>query len=597
MRDTLLRSLVAERIDRFIPPDLLRDSPEDARRARLAIGVGFLLVPVFAVLVLVHLANGNWREAGFNAFLGTVIGLIPFALRATGRFFLILNAILSITFVTLVVTALFARGAGITSATVALAEVPLFATLLGGVRVGAVWALLSVLAGATIGVLGGMHVISDRIPSENAPYDDHASLVVITATLFLVGVMYEFRKDESLKHIATLEEEKRRVELEKIQAVAESEVFRSERLASMGRLAASAAHEINNPLSYVANNLEFLRSAEVLSSEQRDAIREAEDGVARIRRIVGDLGTLSRQEEERVGAVDVVQTLRTALKMAENETRLRARVRTSFDPVAPVCANASRLVQVFLNLIMNAAQAIPEGHVDENEIAVSVKQHGSEWVCVQVKDTGHGIPPDIIERVKEPFFTTKPVGKGAGLGLSLCDGIVRRYGGRLEIESDGSGTSVRVVLQASVEAPADDGPSSGVRSNGPPSRPLRVLVVDDEPLVARAFARILKGHEVSIVGSGRDAVRRLEGGEPYDVVFCDMMMPDVTGMEVYEALMAVRPETANRIVFITGGTFTDRAREFRERVTNVFIQKPIDPVAVSRLIAERAGTTESKDAT
>jgi signal transduction histidine kinase/ActR/RegA family two-component response regulator len=586
-----LRRTVAAHIDGYIPEALLRESPEDARRARLAVGVAMLLVPVFMLLVVVHLSHQNEREAALNAFIGAVLVFIPILLRTTGRFFLILNGALSLTFACIVLAAVVARGAGITSATVALAEIPLFATLLGGIRVGTAWAIASMVASGAIGWLGHAHLIADRVARENALYDDHASLLVITGTLYLVGVMYEMRKDESLRHIAELENQRRFAEREKMRAAADAEMARSERLASMGRLAAAAAHEINNPLSYVSNNLEFLKAsfpADAMRSETGEAIQDALEGVGRIRRIVQDLGTLSRSDTEHIGLVNVASVVQTALKMAEVHTRPKARVRTNFEPVAAVLANESRLVQVFLNLVVNAAQAIPEGRADDNDISVTIAPLGTNQIVIEVRDTGSGIPEELLNRIKEPFFTTKPIGEGTGLGLSLCDGIVRSYGGSIEIQSDQTGTTVRVVLEASSQAIQESERPSGVHSSAQEGPALKVLVIDDDPLVARAFARILRGHHVSLAGSGRDGLTRLERGDDFDVIFCDMMMPDLTGMDVFETLSRERPELVGRIVFMTGGAFTDRARTFREYAANRFIDKPIDASVVRTLLAERA---------
>ncbi|HVU04778.1 MAG TPA: ATP-binding protein [Polyangiaceae bacterium] len=592
MPGSVLFRLLAARIDGFVPPSLLARSPEDARRARLGVGMAFLMVPVFVVLVLVHLASGNVREAALNGVLLLCLASAPYILRATGRLLPVVNGMLALAFGIVVAAAVFARGAGITAATVALAEIPLFATLLGGVRVGAVWAILSVLASAAIGVLGWLHVITGALPKENSLYDDHASLVVIIATLFVVGVMYEFRKDESVRHIEGLEEERRRFDRERIEAKAEAIVLRSERLASMGRLAAAAAHEINNPLSYVANNLAFLkRSLEAPSGESGEAIDEALDGVDRIRRIVADLGTLSRNEPDVVQPVDVERALRTALKMAEIHTKRKARVETRIGPMPPVMASESRLVQAVLNLLVNAAQAIPEGRVSENEIAVTASSVDG-MVVIEIRDTGIGIAPDLLGQVKEAFFTTKALGEGTGLGLTLADGIIRRYGGTLDLDSGPHGTTARVILEA-----APDGVTASSRVDSADSAPgsvprSKVLVVDDEPLVARAFSRILRGHEVTLESSGRAAVTRLLSGERFDVVFCDVMMPDVSGMGVHEALLRERPELAASIVFMTGGTFTDRAAKFRASVSNTFIDKPIDSARVLAILAARRNARE-----
>jgi signal transduction histidine kinase len=586
-----LRIWLERMVEGFVPPALSAESPEDARRARTGVAVAWLMVPVFIILATMHAVFQNGREAVLNAVLAASSAATPFALRRVGRFGPVLNTLLGIAFVAVVTAAIIARGAGMTAATVALAEIPLFATLLGGIKNGAVWAVLATLAGMVIGLLGHLHLIVERVPRETILYDEHSALVVITATLFLIGALYELGKNESLRHIEALENEKRNVERERARIEAEVGVARAERLASMGRLAASAAHEINNPLSYVANNLDFVQrslSDQAVPLELRDAIVDAQDGVHRIRRIVGDLKALTRAEDERVEPVDAARAMRTALKMAEGHTRSVARVQAFYEPIPPVLADESRLVQVFLNLVINAAQAIEEGHAEENVIAVTIAPFGEDQVSIDVRDTGTGIAPEILDRVVEPFFTTKPVGEGTGLGLSFCDGILRRYGGSLELTSGPDFTSARVLLRAERDRVPE--PSSApVTPTTLEKRmtPLRVLIVDDEPLVARALGRILRGHVITEVGSGREALARIRQGAAFDIVFCDVMMPDTSGMEVYDAILAEKPEFLDRLVFMSGGTFTERARHFRARVKNAFVDKPIDPVRVSGLIAER----------
>jgi signal transduction histidine kinase len=575
-------------IDRYAPPELFPESPDDAHRARLFVGIALLLTPVIAVLSFVRIAYADFRGCVLNGLLAGSLALTPWLLRKTKRLALAVNSVLGFAYIIVVAGALFARGAGLTSATVALAELPLFGALLGGVRSGAHWAVLATLTGLVIGLLGHYSFISDRLPQANALFDDHATLVVITVTLFLIGALFEYWREEGQRQIAALEKEKHRAEREHLEAKADADLARAERLASMGRLAAAAAHEINNPLSYVANNLDFLRGTlPGADGESVEAVREAQDGVDRIRRIVAELGSLSRGEPDSVESVDAVAAILTALRMSQGHTRQKARVTTYFEAVPHVAANELRLVQALLNLVVNAAQAIAEGHVSTNRIDVSVRPSESDFVCIEVRDTGSGIAPEVLENVKEPFFTTKPLGEGTGLGLALADGIVRRYGGRLELESSHAGTAARVFLRVSHAEPPARLSTRAALPPGPVTQPLRVLVIDDEPLVARAFARILRGHDITLAVSGREALALLLGDKHYDLVFCDVMMPDLSGMGVFHALRPERPDLADELVFMTGGTFTELARTFRQTVNNRFIEKPIDPVVVSDLIRER----------
>ncbi|WP_375773683.1 ATP-binding protein [Archangium gephyra] len=233
----------------------------------------------------------------------------------------------------------------------------------------------------------------------------------------------------------------------------------SERMASLGTLAAGVAHEINNPLSYMLSNLRFVDdelsalagSSEGLAGERgqeiRDALKEALSGSQRVVDIVKDLKTFSRNsDEERRGPVDIQAVLDLCGNMAWSEIRHRARLVKDYGGVPPVYANESRLGQLFLNLIINAAQAIPHGNIRENEVHVSTR-YEEEQVVVSVRDTGVGIPEENLGKLFNAFFTTKPVGVGTGLGLSICHGIITELGGRIAVRSEpGKGTTFQVFL-------------------------------------------------------------------------------------------------------------------------------------------------------
>jgi CheY-like chemotaxis protein len=192
--------------------------------------------------------------------------------------------------------------------------------------------------------------------------------------------------------------------------------------------------------------------------------------------------------------------------------------------------------------------------------------------------------PEVLARVFDPFFTTRPVGTGMGLGLSICQGVVASLGGRIQASSEaGKGSRFRVTLPAV----KDDAPQSP--KTAAPARRGRVLLVEDDPLVARAVRRTLGSeHDVTFVDGGRGALSALAGAE-FDVVLCDLMMPEMTGMDLHAELVRSRPEVAARMVFLSGGAFTDDAREFLARIPNAQVEKPFDPShlrdVVRRLVA------------
>ncbi|HEY3500933.1 MAG TPA: response regulator [Polyangiaceae bacterium] len=365
----------------------------------------------------------------------------------------------------------------------------------------------------------------------------------------------------------------------------------AERLTSLGTLAAGVAHEINNPLTYILGNaalayreLESLTNviqalndgqAEKLGervSALAESVHEIEDGAERIRRIVTDLQVFARPETGAASG-DARAALDWALRVTDKQVRERARLETHFAPMPLVRGSGARLGQVFVNLLLNAAQAIDDGRPGDNVISVTTGTDQSGRAVVTVRDTGHGMPEDIQKRIFEPFFTTKPVGSGTGLGLSICHGIVQSLGGEIKVESRlHHGTTFRVYLAAAgpSEAPESEAPqSAGTRG--------RILVIDDEPQVAKTMERILRGHDVRTTPSALAALDIIAKDRTFHLVFCDLAMPDLTGMDFHERLSKLAPDLAERVVFMSGGVFTERAAEFLNSVPNLRMPKPFTP--------------------
>ncbi|HEY8091848.1 MAG TPA: ATP-binding protein, partial [Polyangiaceae bacterium] len=369
----------------------------------------------------------------------------------------------------------------------------------------------------------------------------------------------------------------------------------ADRMVSVGTLAAGVAHEINNPLAYVMNSLDLVamrrlppivKRLEALGGEGRTAAEELErvvgmidvarEGAGRMRDIVRDLRTFTRSaDEEKRVLVDVRRVLDASINLAWNEIRHRARLTKDYGEVPPILADEARLGQVFLNILLNAAQALQVGDAAQNVIRVRTSTDRAGRVVVVVSDTGPGIPAAILDRIFDPFFTTKPVGVGTGLGLWICQGIVTSLGGSVTAESrPGEGAEFRVVLPA---APAAARESVSHAAVTPPTERwrFRLLVVDDETAIGRTLAIALADEcDVKTVTSGREALEVLRSDAEFDVVLCDLMMPDVSGMDVHERIARDRPDVAKRFVFVTGGAFTSRARTFVEGVGLPVVEKP-----------------------
>ena len=368
----------------------------------------------------------------------------------------------------------------------------------------------------------------------------------------------------------------------------------NERMATVGTLAAGVAHEINNPLAYVIANLERL-AVMVEKSESvpekadlkvmRSSINHALEGAERVKRIVGDLRALSRDDPEPATAVALEEILEQAIRIAEVTWRHRATIERDYRGGSLVLANRGRLAQVVLNLIMNAAQAIPEGAIESNSIRIATRPSDEARHELIVEDTGCGMSDDQMAQIFEPFYTSKRPSEGTGLGLAIARRIVEDLGGEIEVDSElGRGTTLRVVLPAAESEVASE--SEQPTPIPVPRRDLSgvsILIIDDEPALTEVLAEMLDEFNVTIASSGREALAVL-AAESFEVVLCDLMMPDVTGVELYERCSPVVRET---FVFMTGGAFTESAQRFIRTVDNLCLEKPVDLEELRRAVANQ----------
>jgi len=365
----------------------------------------------------------------------------------------------------------------------------------------------------------------------------------------------------------------------------QARLVEADRLAALGVLSAGIAHEINNPLAYLLLNLEFL--SRELPTLPRDPsklealmvrVRDAFHGAERVASIVRDLRTFARADEGVRGPVDVQSALESALNIAGSEIKQKATLVRDYEPVPPVDANPNRIEQVLLNLLLNAAQSLPGPETRGQEVRAKLRSSDGH-VSIIIEDTGSGIPDELLGRIFDPFFTTKPVGVGTGLGLSICRSIVRGLGGEISVSSTpGQGSQFTVSLPASKERlPSKSLPPRS--PSPPPQKRGQILIVDDEISVSRTLRALLQNeHDVVLTSDGAQALTAIAEGPNagFDVIMCDLMMPGMSGMELYERIRQAYPGLETRIVFMTGGVSMDRAREFLATTVNLTFEKPFD---------------------
>jgi CheY-like chemotaxis protein len=298
----------------------------------------------------------------------------------------------------------------------------------------------------------------------------------------------------------------------------------------------------------------------------------------RMAKIVRNLLFFARQRPPERAPVDLQAVLVQTLALRTSQLTLSGiGVETQFAPDLPeITGDAQQLEQVFLNLLLNAEQAIldarPQGRI---LVRTRVSADGA-FACADVIDDGPGIPPDVLPRVFEPFFTTKMVGSGTGLGLSVSYGILEEHGGRLTVQSRPGETvfTVELAVRRAPEKPAAEAtPRAVPRGDG-----RRALVVEDEPSVRDLMVALLTEHgwKVDVAAGGRKALERV-GRHPYDLIISDMRMPDGDGPDFYRKVLARTPALARRFVFITGDTANPDAWAFLEDSGVPVIEKPFPP--------------------
>ncbi|MDQ2666143.1 MAG: PAS domain S-box protein [Gemmatimonadota bacterium] len=370
------------------------------------------------------------------------------------------------------------------------------------------------------------------------------------------------------------------------------QLLQQEKLVAVGQLVSGVAHELNNPLAGVMAFAQILLSGPAgLDDDARLAAETIHQEAKRAAKIVSSLLTFARQQPAERRATQLNEIVTDTLELRRYATRTAGvQVTTDLDVTLPITwADPFQLQQVVLNLLVNAEQALAEVNGERRIVIRTALTRGGSEILLSISDNGPGIDSERIDRIFNPFFTTKPVGQGTGLGLSISDGIVHEHGGRIRVESvPTKGASFFVELP--LVPPSPETLAREVAPPEPAPGRRRILVVDDEPAMRAAISAFLRslGHEVQIAASGTAARAFLETNE-YDAVLLDLRMPGLGGEAVYRELCQRKPEMAERVVFVTGDLRSDAARGFLAEAGRRVIRKPFQLDDLAAIVASVTG--------
>ncbi len=376
----------------------------------------------------------------------------------------------------------------------------------------------------------------------------------------------------------------------------QARLMRSDRMATMGMLATGLGHEINNPLTSGIANLELLGDALTAEGLARrhpefvELLSEAAEGALRVNEIAQDLKAFGGRGDDETQLIDLPRVLDSAARIAQNEVRHRAVLTRSYDETPRVLGSSPALGQVFLNLIMNAAQSFPDDHASEHRIEISTGTHPDGRALVEIRDTGRGIPEELLSGLFDPFVSGRHDGRGTGIGLYICRETVTAMGGVLTLATGATGTTCTILLPDA--PPQSDVHPAPVSARPPKSNTARVLVIDDEALIGRIIRRGLVEHAVRVELNTRSAEAAL-AEESFDVILCDVMMPDGSGPDLYQHIARLHPGEEKKLIFMTGGAFTSEARSFLAGVKNPILEKPFTLPDVRAAVSDLAARSAS----
>jgi len=367
---------------------------------------------------------------------------------------------------------------------------------------------------------------------------------------------------------------------------ARESLHQAQKLGALGHFAAGVAHEVNNPAAVVSANLtyltDFLSRSRLKLVDVRECLEESTAAMARIGNIVRQLLDASRvaarSARSSARPVRLRAVAQEAGRMARARAGDRAEVLVEVPPDLLALGDEQLLVQVVGNLVVNAAQAIP---AERRGGRVRVRgDRAAGGVRLLVEDNGTGMSPETMQRLFEPFFTTKPAGSGTGLGLAVSRGFVMSMGGSLRFESElGRGTTAVLFLREAAGEPEPE--AAPAATTAPGSERLSLLIVDDEPHALSSLRRLLSSrYDVTVAATVPEALERA-GKAPFDLVLCDVIMPDGGGEAIYRGLLRDRPQLASRLIFLSGGVARPETARFLEEQPQPLLHKPLDVEALA----------------
>ena len=388
----------------------------------------------------------------------------------------------------------------------------------------------------------------------------------------LITELEEMR--QRVVEVETAAAERKKAEVERQELERRVQVI--DRLASIGEMASGIAHEINNPLTGVVGFSELLMTKD-LPDDVREDVEIIHDGAKRVAGIVKRLLTFARQHKPERTYTDINEIIESTLTLKKYSLKTgNIEVNTLLDAELPwTMADRGQLQQVFMNIIVNAETEMKQAR-GRGKLIIRTEQIGNT-IRLSFKDDGPGIARENIGKIFDPFFTTREVGEGTGLGLSLSHGIIAEHKGALYAESKaGKGATFIIELPIVAEAEEKMGTVEVVEEAGKAIGD-RILVVDDEPTILAFLKEVLggEGYDVATAGSGKEALDRI-GSEEYSLILCDIKLPGMSGVELYEQIEKTASSLQKRVMFITGDVLAADTREFLKRTKAPYVTKPFD---------------------